>query len=115
MRRILSLVGLTVAALLFLACDEHKVDRVGGSGGTSASGGSASDNGSAKSEAERTRSLEDRAKAIAARAQQAQDNATTDQEKMDAVNQYEKERQQLTDEAQSGQPADQSSPPPQAP
>jgi hypothetical protein len=67
------------------------------------SSGAASDSSAAGDEAERTRRMEEKAAEIERRAEEIRTMEGSDQEKIDAVNELERERREL-EEMQSGQP-----------
>jgi hypothetical protein len=62
----------------------------------------AADSASATSEAERTREMERKAADIAKREEEIKSMTGSEQEKIDAVNQLEKERQELANQAEGG-------------
>lgn len=92
-------------ALLLAGCNEKRVDHGAGYGRSSTPSAPAESSRSA------TQQAQDRAAAAAQRLQEAQQNASTDQEKEDAVKQYEAERQSIANS--TDQQNSQSSPPPQ--
>jgi len=98
---------LILAGVLALAaCDEKRVDKTPGSGGKNAA------------PVQRTKGAvqqaEERAAAATQRLQDAQNKAnSTEQEKEDAVRQFEAERQAITNASESPSPSSDSAPPPQ--
>ena len=97
-------------AVVLSGCNEKRVDRGPDySGSSSGSSTASSSDSSSRSAAQQT---QDRADAATQRLQEAQRNATTDQEKEDAVNKFEAERQAITNSTDQ-QNSQQSSPPPQ--
>jgi TolA-binding protein len=64
--------------------------------------GTAASSSSSESQAERTRRIEEKAASIARREEEIRNMQGTEQEKIDAVNQLEKDRQELTRMQESG-------------
>ena len=99
-------------AVVLSGCNEKRVDRgpdYSSHGSSSGSSTASSQPSSSRSAAQQT---QDRADAATQRLKEAQQNATTDQEKEDAVNKFEAERQAITNSTDQ-QNSQQSSPPPQ--
>jgi len=107
MKRCLPFAMLILGGALVLAgCDEKRVDKTPGSGGKNAA------------PVQRTKGAvqqaEERAAAATQRLQDAQNKAnSTEQEKEDAVRQFEAERQAITNASESPSPSSDSAPPPQ--
>jgi hypothetical protein len=98
-----------LAGAALVACQQSSSQAPGG---TAAGSSSAS---APPSEAQRTQEMEKKAKDINQQARDIQSMQGTDQEKIDAVNKLEQQRQDLTRQSE-GAPADSSStPPPQPP
>jgi hypothetical protein len=103
---------LLAGAIALSGCNEKRVDRgpdYSSRGSSSGSSTASSPSSSGRSAAQQT---QDRADAATQRLQDAQRNAPTDQEKEDAVNKFEAERQAITNSTDQ-QNSQQSSPPPQ--
>ena len=102
------LAALTLLAGAALVACQHSSSEVQG-------GGASSSASAPPSEAQRTQEMEKKAKDIDQQARDIQSMQGTEQEKIDAVNKLEQQRQDLTRQSE-GAPADSSStPPPQPP
>jgi TolA-binding protein len=99
-----------LAGAALAACQHSSSQAPGGAGGSASSSAS-----TPPSEAQRTQEMEKKAKDINQQARDIQSMQGTEQEKIDAVNKLEQQRQDLTRQSE-GAPADSSStPPPQPP
>lgn len=114
-----SVAGALLLAVLVLAmgCQGHfgaPDKRDAGLQGSSADS-SSSASSSAPSEAQRTRDMESKAQDLQKQANDIQSSNGTEQEKIDAANKFEQQRQQLDQPAAGGEGGQQPSPPPPAP
>jgi TolA-binding protein len=101
----LAAVGLLVAAALAAGCRRQ------GTATAAPAGESAAEGSGGQSQAERTRAMEEKAREMEKRAADIQNMQGSEQEKIDAVNKLEQDRQELNKTGGDGSPPP--NPPPQ--
>jgi glycine/D-amino acid oxidase-like deaminating enzyme len=97
-----------LASVALAGCRHVSVEGSGAAGGTS--GAAAASGGAPPSEAQRTRDMEKKAKDIEQQSRDVQNMQGSDQEKIDAVNKLDQQRQDLNRQSEAT-PADAGSPP----
>ena len=98
--RILSLLSTVLLLAALAGCQKHPQDAAPANA-SDASASSSSTSSSTTSEAERTHEMERKAADLDKRAEDLKTMTGTDQEKIDAANQIDKERRELAEQADS--------------
>jgi hypothetical protein len=105
--RALALAAFAVILAAVAGCGQHS----GGAGAPSAGGDASSQGSDYQSQAERTKAMEAKARELDQKAAEIQNMQGTEQEKIDAVNKLEQERQELN--RMGGDSSTPATPPPQ--